>query len=145
MKFKDWVEAGKPIQPFAPYNRSAGAIVDVQTGEQFASASPCAKSVGLSDVAILKQARGETKSRRFVFLDEWVESGGEIRTHDNPRAVKEVVRVDSGEIFATTSAAAAASIEGTVGGLSLALKQGKPYRGVAFRYVTAEDSSATVG
>jgi len=71
MKLTDWEESGRKLQPFTPFNRSAGVIVDCETGEQYPSATACAKAHGLSDVAVMNQAKGKTKRRRFIFLTDW--------------------------------------------------------------------------
>lgn len=134
-KFDDWVAGGKRLRQHTPYDRSAGIIVDSYTGLQFASALECARNTGFSDVTIMRQAKGITKQRRFFFLQEWIERGEVPLTRKNPRAIKQVRRFDTGEVFSTISSAAV-SVGGGASGLSTALKHGKPYKSVQFGYET---------
>jgi hypothetical protein len=132
-KLTEWEASGRNLKPLSLYDRSAGSVIDSKTGVVYASAADCARDVGLSDVAVGNQTRGKTKERRFFFLTEWETTGGAPASLKNEREIKRVRRVDTGEDFPTMSAAAA-SIDGKVTGLSMALQGSRPYRGIVFEY-----------
>ncbi len=131
MKYDQWIAEGRKLKPYAPYDRSGGVIVDSTSGKQYASATACSQDVGLSDISIMRQAKGITKQRRFFFLEEWLQSNGIPLTQENKRAQKRIVRIDTGEKFESISAAAK-SVGGGATGLSQALHGSRPYKGVMF-------------